>query len=80
MWLGLTGSHGVPVVKPACGEASHCIGVRALSRDFTASACSTSGIVRPAAMAPFAQLIDSMSRYESSSVKWALVMPSSSPW
>jgi hypothetical protein len=61
-WLALTGNQGVPVVKPACGEASHCTGVRALSRDFTASECSTSGIVSPAAIAPFAQFTDSMSR------------------
>jgi hypothetical protein len=32
VWLGLTGIQGVPVVKPACALASHCIGVRALSR------------------------------------------------
>jgi hypothetical protein len=31
-WFGLTGIHGVPVVKPACSLASHCIGVRVLSR------------------------------------------------
>ena len=27
-WFGLTSIHGVPVVNPAPGEASHCIGVR----------------------------------------------------
>ena len=30
--FGLTGSHGSPVVKPACAPSSHCTGVRALSR------------------------------------------------
>jgi hypothetical protein len=45
VWFGLAGSHGVPVVNPAFGEASHCIGVRALSRlreRKTASTCSGS--------------------------------------
>src|SRR3712207_8283829 len=33
--------HGVPLVNPACGEESHCIGVRALSRLMARSPAST---------------------------------------
>ena len=40
VWFGLTGSHGSPVVNPAFGPASHCIGVRALSRLILASPAS----------------------------------------
>ena len=33
--LGGTGSHGIPVVKPACVFPSHCMGVRSPSRPFS---------------------------------------------
>ena len=33
--LGLTLIHGVPPVKPPFSEPSHCMGVRALSREWT---------------------------------------------
>ena len=51
VWFGLTSSHGVPLVKPACADASHCIGVRALSRPIVRSACSTASGSSPAAIA-----------------------------
>ena len=45
--FGLTRSHGVPVLNPACSVSSHCIGVRPLSRERSRSASSTSSAGRP---------------------------------
>ena len=63
-WFGFTPIHGVPVVKPADAVASHCTGVRELSRlpDAERRRRSCASVSRPWARASAAKRSDSMSR------------------
>ena len=59
--FGFTGSHGVPVVNPALGPSSHCMGVRAWSRLRSLREARIAAPSIPAAPAASAQRRDSTS-------------------
>ena len=69
-----------PVVKPACGDASHCIGVRALSRLIARMRSSTSRRVVPGrdALGVVVDGLDVAEVVDPANGKF--VIPSSSPW